>query len=130
MNDFKITPPFQGRIPPSVPAGVETVKSLVLEVARGVCNFRKKFTSMQDAGAVGASVLNFVSNGNQLATMMRNDSKVSEEEISIPSVMISFQSTVTFAPCVNGNTINFNSKVDERYGYVDLFLTWFQRRSV
>lgn len=109
-NALEIPPLFDACIPLSVPADVETVKGRVAVVARGVCDFSEKVTLMQEAGAVGVIVVNSESDGNQLATMKRNDSKLAGPAITIPSVMISFQSWVKFAPCVNDTTVNFNSE--------------------
>ena len=113
-NKVSIQPLFYACIPLSVPADIRTIKGRVAVVARGVCDFSQKVTLMQDAGAVGVIVVNSEKDGETLAMMKRNDSKVAAKQISIPSVMISFQSWTKFAPCTNCLLYTSPSPRDQR----------------
>jgi Ring finger domain/PA domain len=71
----------------------------VVVVQRGRCDFAEKVLRLQRAGAVGVVVVNYAREGERLANMKLNESKVLPEPVFIPAVMISWKDWAVFAPC-------------------------------
>lgn len=87
------------------------VKGKVAFVSRGRCDFAEKVLRMQRAGAVGVVVVNLRGEGERLANMKLNESKVMPEPIHIPAVMISFKEWAVFGSCRNDNVnISFTAE--------------------
>lgn len=101
---------FNSCIPLSVASDIEAVHGRVAVVSRGVCDFSRKVTLMQDAGAVAVIVVNLEVSGDKIIVMKLNDSKADTNDIHIPSVMISYSSWMKIAPCSNSTTVVFSGE--------------------
>lgn len=104
---------FDACTPLSVPTDLRNIRGKVAVVGRGFCEFVTKVSYMQAAGAVAVIV---VTPDNKLAAMTVNRSEEAHQPtISIPSVMITYDTWSKIAPCAENTTVVFTSQGDTIY---------------
>ncbi|KAJ8907174.1 hypothetical protein NDN08_003656 [Rhodosorus marinus] len=118
--------------PLTEPDDLKAVKSKIAVIARGSCDFGTKVLNMQESGALGAVIVNCKKDGDRLWNMKLNGS-MSELDVKIPSVMITYTEWRKIAACrTKALTVSFTEEGEANFDidYGKDVLTWAMMRGM